>query len=194
MWPRIEMVMKKALETQDSDGDGMIENSGQADQTYDAWRVKGVSSYCGGLWWVNGWSVESVDECLSVLCNCAWSYYDVHFVINSYSIRLASLRVCVELLSFTSLNLVTPEEKRRERLEFYTQLSKEAAAVYEAKLWNGKYFNYDSSKSGHHDSIMADQLCGWFYLLASGLEENLPFDQNHAQSALSVIYENNVLK
>ena len=53
MWPKIEMVMEKALKTQDADGDGMIENSGQADQTYDAWRVKGVSSYCGGLWLVN---------------------------------------------------------------------------------------------------------------------------------------------
>ena len=50
MWPKIEMVMMKALKTQDADDDGMIENSGQADQTYDAWRVKGVSSYCGGLW------------------------------------------------------------------------------------------------------------------------------------------------
>ena len=35
---------------------------------------------------------------------------------------------------------------------------------------------------------------GWFYLVASGLNKNIPFNENHAKSALSVIYENNVLK
>lgn len=32
------------------DGDGLIENSGEPDQTYDSWVVQGASSYCGGLW------------------------------------------------------------------------------------------------------------------------------------------------
>jgi len=156
MWPKIEMVMAKAKETQDSDDDGMIENSGQADQTYDAWRVKGVSSYCGGLW-------------------------------------VASLRVCIELLNNPSLKLVPPE-LRNQKLDYYENLCSKAAVVFDTKLWNGKYFNYDSSTSGHHDSIMADQLCGWYYLVASGLEANSPFVEKHAQSALSVIYENNVMK
>jgi len=157
MWPKIEMVMQKALKTQDADGDGMIENSGQADQTYDAWRVKGVSSYCGGLW-------------------------------------LSSLRVCVELVSNSDLALFASEEIRLEKLSFYEELCSKAATVFESKLWNGKYFNYDSSSSGHHDSIMADQLCGWFYLIASGLEVDLPFEESHAKAALAVIHENNVLK
>ncbi|XP_030017981.1 non-lysosomal glucosylceramidase-like [Sphaeramia orbicularis] len=34
----------------DLDGDGLIENSGYADQTYDGWTVTGPSAYCGGLW------------------------------------------------------------------------------------------------------------------------------------------------
>ena len=34
----------------DRDGDGMIENSGFPDQTYDIWVAKGVHAYCGGLW------------------------------------------------------------------------------------------------------------------------------------------------
>ncbi|MEQ2280260.1 hypothetical protein AMECASPLE_017879 [Ameca splendens] len=34
----------------DQDGDGLIENSGYADQTYDGWAVTGASAYCGGLW------------------------------------------------------------------------------------------------------------------------------------------------
>ncbi|MEE6517532.1 hypothetical protein FKM82_027811, partial [Ascaphus truei] len=34
----------------DYDGDGLIENSGFADQTYDGWVMTGPSSYCGSLW------------------------------------------------------------------------------------------------------------------------------------------------
>ncbi|MEL6471216.1 MAG: GH116 family glycosyl hydrolase [Cyanobacteria bacterium J06623_4] len=34
----------------DTDGDGMIENSGAPDQTFDDWRLRGMSAYCGGLW------------------------------------------------------------------------------------------------------------------------------------------------
>ncbi|XP_019619561.1 PREDICTED: LOW QUALITY PROTEIN: non-lysosomal glucosylceramidase-like [Branchiostoma belcheri] len=49
MWPRAQAVMTKAL-TWDTDEDGMIDNSGAADQTYDAWIVTGASAYCGGLW------------------------------------------------------------------------------------------------------------------------------------------------
>jgi non-lysosomal glucosylceramidase len=40
----------KYLEQFDTDNDGLIENTGFPDQTYDAWVMKGVSSYCGGLW------------------------------------------------------------------------------------------------------------------------------------------------
>lgn len=34
----------------DMDEDGLIENEGFPDQTYDAWAVKGPSAYSGGLW------------------------------------------------------------------------------------------------------------------------------------------------
>ncbi|MEL6161470.1 MAG: GH116 family glycosyl hydrolase [Cyanobacteria bacterium J06623_5] len=34
----------------DTDGDGIIENSGAPDQTFDDWRLQGISAYCGGLW------------------------------------------------------------------------------------------------------------------------------------------------
>lgn len=34
----------------DTDNDGMIENGGYADQTYDTWTATGTSAYCGGLW------------------------------------------------------------------------------------------------------------------------------------------------
>ncbi|MBP0024660.1 MAG: bile acid beta-glucosidase, partial [Roseofilum sp. SID2] len=38
------------LKTFDQDGDGIPENSGAPDQTFDDWQLKGISAYCGGLW------------------------------------------------------------------------------------------------------------------------------------------------
>ncbi len=38
------------LKTFDQDNDGIPENSGPPDQTFDDWRLQGVSAYCGGLW------------------------------------------------------------------------------------------------------------------------------------------------
>jgi non-lysosomal glucosylceramidase len=35
------------VETFDRDGDGLIENSGFPDQTYDIWTVQGPSAYTG---------------------------------------------------------------------------------------------------------------------------------------------------
>ncbi|XP_061769627.1 non-lysosomal glucosylceramidase isoform X2 [Nerophis ophidion] len=49
MWPICQAVMESELKF-DLDGDGLIENSGFADQTYDGWTATGPSAYCGGLW------------------------------------------------------------------------------------------------------------------------------------------------
>ncbi|MEM1392413.1 MAG: GH116 family glycosyl hydrolase [Cyanobacteria bacterium P01_A01_bin.80] len=38
------------LKAFDKDADGIPENSGAPDQTFDDWRLLGVSAYCGGLW------------------------------------------------------------------------------------------------------------------------------------------------
>ncbi|ESR54893.1 hypothetical protein CICLE_v10018742mg [Citrus x clementina] len=49
VWPSVYIAMAY-MEQFDKDGDGMIENEGFPDQTYDAWSANGVSAYCGGLW------------------------------------------------------------------------------------------------------------------------------------------------
>ncbi|KAF6033902.1 GBA2 [Bugula neritina] len=49
MFPVVLSVMDKTLRF-DVDDDGMIENGGYADQTYDTWTATGTSAYCGGLW------------------------------------------------------------------------------------------------------------------------------------------------
>ncbi|MBE9180996.1 bile acid beta-glucosidase [Oculatella sp. LEGE 06141] len=38
------------LKTFDLNQDGLPENSGAPDQTFDDWRLRGISAYCGGLW------------------------------------------------------------------------------------------------------------------------------------------------
>ncbi|XP_050210661.1 uncharacterized protein LOC126660973 [Mercurialis annua] len=49
VWPSVYVAMA-FMDQFDRDGDGMIENDGFPDQTYDIWSVSGVSAYSGGLW------------------------------------------------------------------------------------------------------------------------------------------------
>ncbi|XP_055973059.1 non-lysosomal glucosylceramidase [Sorex fumeus] len=49
MWPVCLAVMESEMKF-DKDQDGLIENGGYADQTYDGWIATGPSAYCGGLW------------------------------------------------------------------------------------------------------------------------------------------------
>lgn len=48
-WPAI-METLHYLKQFDQDGDGIPENGGAPDQTFDDWKLKGISAYCGGLW------------------------------------------------------------------------------------------------------------------------------------------------
>ena len=48
-WPAVVETLHY-LKTFDQDNDGIPENSGAPDQTFDDWKLKGLSAYCGGLW------------------------------------------------------------------------------------------------------------------------------------------------
>ncbi|GJN39870.1 hypothetical protein PR202_gb29018 [Eleusine coracana subsp. coracana] len=48
-WPAVYVAMAY-MDQFDGDKDGMVENEGVPDQTYDIWAVSGVSAYTGGLW------------------------------------------------------------------------------------------------------------------------------------------------
>jgi non-lysosomal glucosylceramidase len=50
VWPRVKAVMEYHEKNYDKDGDGLIENEGYPDSTYDNWVTNGPSAYCGGLW------------------------------------------------------------------------------------------------------------------------------------------------
>ncbi|HEY43459.1 MAG TPA: hypothetical protein G4O11_05690 [Anaerolineae bacterium] len=128
----------------DQDGDGLIENEGIPDQTYDAWSVSGPSAYTGGLWLA----------CLS-----------------------AAARMAEEL-------------GEEEIAQTYHEMYQTGQMAYEEKLWNGRYYNYDSSHSGYHDSIMADQLAGQWYARACALPPIVEPDR--ASSSLETIFNFNV--
>lgn len=129
----------------DKDGDGMIENEGFPDQTYDVWSAKGPSAYCGGLW-------------------------------------LACLQAAAALAKIMGEPNLAEE---------YLETFKKAQQVYEEKLWNGEYYNYEASGSKHQDSIMADQLAGHWYSRACGLGGVVPEAQ--ARSALKTVFDFNVM-
>jgi non-lysosomal glucosylceramidase len=48
-WPAVQESIRY-LKQFDTDGDGIPENQGYPDQTYDEWVVRGESAYSGGLW------------------------------------------------------------------------------------------------------------------------------------------------
>jgi non-lysosomal glucosylceramidase len=127
------------LKKQDTDGDGLVDNGGFADQTYDAWTVVGAR-YC----------FDTCDFRLSMVV--ASSAY-------CGGLHIAALRACLEMARLMN------DEASVNEYDAWLQLAKKS---YGEKLWNGKYYNYDSSNSRHHDSIMSDQLAGFWYLRLSG--------------------------
>ncbi|MEI6446148.1 MAG: GH116 family glycosyl hydrolase [Nostocales cyanobacterium ELA583] len=54
------------VKTFDLDGDSIPENSGAPDQTFDDWRLQGVSAYCGSLWLA---ALESAIAICDILTN-----------------------------------------------------------------------------------------------------------------------------
>uniref|UniRef100_A0A8D3EFP3 Non-lysosomal glucosylceramidase n=1 Tax=Scophthalmus maximus TaxID=52904 RepID=A0A8D3EFP3_SCOMX len=148
MWPICQAAMESEMKF-DLDGDGLIENSGYADQTYDGWPVTGPSAYCGGLWLAS----------LCVMCKMA--------------------------------RLVDSEEAYRR----YKDIIDRGSAAFDKLLWNGKYYNYDSSGRELSNSVMSDQCAGHWFLRASGLGEGeyQAFPKEKIQSALKSVFDLNVM-
>lgn len=73
--------------------------------------------------------------------------------------HIAALRACLEMA-----RIMNDEDLVNE----YEVWLNQAKKSYDEKLWNGTYYNYDSSISFHHDSIMSDQLAGFWYLRLCG--------------------------
>nr|XP_023025324.1 non-lysosomal glucosylceramidase-like [Leptinotarsa decemlineata] len=137
-------IMQKAIK-HDVDEDGLIENGGQPDQTFDSWVMTGVSAYCGGLWLGALYAIMAMAEHLGKV-----------------------------------------EDKK-----LFEDIFAKAKPAFEKRLWNGKYYDFDESKNSAK-SIMADQLCGHWYLKCCGVENYEIFPKENISAALSTIYKNNV--
>ncbi len=62
-WPAVQEALQH-LRRYDRDGDGIPENDGYPDQTYDVWVVRGESAYCGGLWLAKVRAAEEIARAL----------------------------------------------------------------------------------------------------------------------------------
>ena len=145
VWPAVRAAIDY-MEQFDRDDDGLIENDGFPDQTYDAWTVHGISAYCGCLW-------------------------------------LAALQAAATMAH--RLGDMAFADKCKSKFQ-------KAKPVFESKLWNGSYFNYDSGSSSNSKSIQADQLAGQWYTASSGLPSL--FDEGKIRSSLQKVFEFNVMK
>jgi len=63
-WPAVQEAMEH-LNKYDRNGDGIPENDGFPDQTYDVWVVRGESAYTGGLWLAALRAAEEIGKALN---------------------------------------------------------------------------------------------------------------------------------
>uniref|UniRef100_A0A2K6PRS3 Non-lysosomal glucosylceramidase n=1 Tax=Rhinopithecus roxellana TaxID=61622 RepID=A0A2K6PRS3_RHIRO len=147
MWPVCLAVMESEMKF-DKDHDGLIENGGYADQTYDGWVTTGPSAYCGGLW-------------------------------------LAAVAVMVQMAALCGAQDIQDK---------FSSILHRGQEAYERLLWNGRYYNYDSSSQPQSRSVMSDQCAGQWFLKACGLGEGETevFPTPHVVRALQTIFELNV--
>ncbi|KAK9884265.1 hypothetical protein WA026_005217 [Henosepilachna vigintioctopunctata] len=79
---------------------------------------------------------------------------------------------------------------KQEDFKKFEDILKQGKESFDRKLWNGIYYNFDCSEN-QKKSIMADQLCGHWYLRCSGFNYEV-FPHENVLSSLRTIYANNV--
>ena len=147
----------------DKDNDGIPENEGAPDQTFDDWELQGVSAYCGGLWLA---ALEAAIAIGKILIEHPREIpYYPHQRFHSE----------VEKNSVDAIN---------NQVSVYQSWLEKALPIYQEKLWNGEYYRLDSESNS--EVVMADQLCGQFYAKLLNLQDIVPIEC--ALSALKTIY------
>lgn len=103
----------------DLDNDGIPENSGAPDQTFDDWKLQGISAYCGGLW------IAALESAIKI----------GEFLINNPPMNPA-------------LQPDDFPKGIEKAIETHQTWLTQARAIYHDTLWNGEYYRLDSqSKS-----------------------------------------------
>lgn len=72
----------------------------------------------------------------------------------------------------------------------YRDILEKGKKSIEEKLWNGKYYNFDTSGT---KTIMSDQMVSHWYLRSCGMDYEI-FPKENVRSCLKSIYDNNVKK
>jgi non-lysosomal glucosylceramidase len=113
-WPSVVAALTY-LKTFDLDGDGIPENSGAPDQTFDDWRLQGVSAYCGGLW------IAALEA----------------------AIAIGKMGVGCWVLSVGD-DAAEQAAEIEKQIGIFEQWLAQARSVYHEALWNGQYYRLDS--------------------------------------------------
>ena len=113
----------------DKDGDGLIENEGFPDQTYDTWSATGASAYSGGLWVA---ALSAAKE----ICQGSGKF-EVEFTVRG-NFSYFSPRLPLKMAFIAVLG------KHSNATEYGTMWA-QARESFHSKLWNGQYYNYDTS-------------------------------------------------
>lgn len=157
-WPAVIAALKY-LKTFDLDADGIPENAGAPDQTFDDWKLKGISAYCGGLW------IAALEAAIA-MGQQLLSYPPTH---------------PIGLIDKTALLGVSIEDS----IATYQHWLAQARSRYHDRLWNGEYYRLDTGSSSN--VVMADQLCGQFYSRLLALPDVV--SEDCTRSALQAIYQ-----
>jgi non-lysosomal glucosylceramidase len=120
LWSCWEGIIKALdyLKTFDLDCDGIPENGGSPDQTFDDWKLKGISAYCGGLWIA---ALEAAIAIAEVLKQHT-SIYEEH------------------------QNQVSLGEFDQAIATYQAWLAK-SRPLYQESLWNGSYYTLDTGSN-----------------------------------------------
>ncbi len=144
-WPAIAKALVY-LKTFDLDGDSIPENSGAPDQTFDDWRLQGISAYCGGLW------IAALEAAIAIAQ-----------ILESSLLEIPAVEIPGQ-----GLNAIAALKAQ------YQDWVVQSRPLYQEKLWNGYFYRLDSGSGSQ--VVMADQLCGQFYAQLLGLPDVVPPD------------------
>ncbi len=145
-WPAIVTALDY-LKTFDRDEDGIPENSGAPDQTFDDWKLQGISAYCGGLW------IAALEAAIAIG-------------------KLLVEHPPQHLFYVPDRNSTEAFPNPADWIPLYQADLERAKPLYQEKLWNGSYYRLDSESAS--DVVMADQLCGQFYSRLLHLPDIIP--------------------
>ena len=148
----------------DKDGDGMIENEGYPDQTYDIWIASGISAYTGGLY---------VASCQAMTATAKLMGDDIH--VDEYKIKTTKARYALIKTLWNG-----------------QYLNYDSSSANATTTTTGTTSTANITGTSANSSIMADMCCGDWYSRVCNLGGVLPVPI--LLSCLETIFLYNVLR